>query len=187
MELKVEKFNDLIVKNCRIIKTAHKTLTDQLKNYKYDNSKRDQIDRNLVKLSVASQRIIDLILPIPSSGEIFGLPKEATEAADDPDVLIVDKENTNYDFRPWFAEKTGALKSAINKLMANLETNPADIDIHPLVDITALEHLRSLQNLYMAEIHQKADVIQEMIESGRLSITDVRLVDDDDEDWDDDE
>jgi hypothetical protein len=68
MELKVEKFDSLIVENCKRIKKAHKGLTHLLRNYEYDHGERSQIDRNLVRLSVASQRITDLILPIPSTG-----------------------------------------------------------------------------------------------------------------------
>ncbi len=184
MDLKVEKYDDLIIESCKTVLHAYTDLNPILEDRKHNSEERGQIDRCLVRMTVASQKIIDLILPLPSSGEIHGLPRESTDAADDPDVLIVDKENQKFDFRPWFAEKTGALKRAIDSLMANLETNPEDVKIHPMADVTAVEHLRGMQKLNMSEILRKAETILEMVESGRISITDVRL-DEEDEDCDD--
>ncbi len=175
MELKVKKFNDLITQNCKIIKDSHSGLSSLLKDYDFKSQDRSQIDRNLVRMSVASQKIIDLILPIPSAGEIHGLPKEATQLGDEPDVLIVDKENPTWDFRPWFAEKAGRLKNAINRVMNDLETNPEDLKLHPSFPESPEKFLAGLIRLNMAEIEQKADTILSMVESGRLTVTDVKL------------
>ncbi len=175
MELKVKKFNDLITQNCKIIKDSHLDLSSLLKDYDFKSHDRALIDRNLVRMSVASQKVIDLILPIPSAGEIAGLPKEATQLGDEIDVLIVDKENPNWDFRPWFAEKAGRLKKAINKVINYLETDPQDLELHPSYPKTPEQFLAVLINLNMAEVKEKAETILSMVESGRLTVTDVKL------------
>ena len=175
MELKVRKFDDQIISSCEIIKKCHDHLSSILNDYDYKTCDRAKIDRNIVRMSVASDKIIDLILPIPSAGEIHGLPREATQFGDEPDVMIVDKDNPKWDFRPWFAEKSGALREAINKVMNYLETNPDDLVFHPTATTTPKKHISDMISHNMAEIEHMADAILSMIESGRLAITDVKL------------
>ena len=91
-------------------------------------------------MSVASRRVLDLVAPLPSSGEIHGLPREATLLGDEPDVLIVDKENPKWDFRPWFTEKATVIGDSINKLMEYLETDPEEMAFGADAHMTPLEN-----------------------------------------------
>ena len=170
MELKVQRFEDHILGNCRIILECHRELTKVLEGFAPGQAGRANTDRSLVRMSVASQKVLDLVAPHPSSGEIHGLPKEATLYGNEPDVLIVDRENPSWDFRPWFTEKATVIRESLNELMANLEIGPDDEEHLSLV--------RRRVRTNMAEIENKAEAILEMIESGRLNITDVKLEDD---------
>ena len=105
----------------RIQKKRYGTIA-QIIGYRYPSyDNRAVIDRNLVAMAVASQNIIELVFPLPNAGEIHGLPREATILRDEPDIIVIDREHPQWDFRPWFSEKSGALKTAINELMEILE------------------------------------------------------------------
>ena len=182
MELNVRKFNAHISHNCEVIRDCHAELTDVLSDYDFNTVDRARIDRALVKMSVASRRVLDLVAPLPSSGEIHGLPREATLLGDEPDVLIVDKENPKWDFRPWFTEKATVIGDSLNKLMQYLETDPQGMEFGVDARMTPQEFVRSMIDSNLAEIGDKAQVILDMIRSGRITVVDVRL--DDDEELD---
>jgi hypothetical protein len=137
--------------------------------------KRSIIDRNLVRMNLCAQKIIDLVFPIPEAGEIYGLPKEATSAADDPKVLVAHGDRPQWDFKPWFGEKAGALKKAIHTLTEELEIE---------FDSSAGTHLSqekgdslvgSMVASKMGVIERNSRALLDMITSGKLIIKDVRL------------
>jgi hypothetical protein len=169
MDLKVTDFNASIVYWCKIILESQNSLAFLSKEFSPQNIKdnRAEIDRNLIQMIVASQKILDLVFPIPNAGQIHGLPKEATLLGDELDILAIDKDNPNWDFKPWFSEKSGALKKAINELLETLE------------DPSSESYARKIMDSSMAEIQNKAQTIIDMIESGRLVIKDVKLDEDD--------
>jgi len=113
MELNVRKFNAHISTNCEIIKQCHTELTDVLSNYECSNLNRAEIDRALVRMSVASRRVLDLV---------------------------------------------------------------ADARMTPL------EFVKSMVRSNLAEIEDKAQAILDMIRSGRITVIDVKL--DEDEELD---
>lgn len=178
MELKVEKFNNLIIESCKKILGCHKDLTSLTNDYAFNKLDRASVDRNLVIVSVASQKLMDLVLPIPSSGEIHGLPKEATTLGIEPDVLIVNKDKPEWDFKPWFTEKVSAMKDAVNRLLEYLETDPKDVKLHPSASITSEAYLSGFISMNMSEIEHMANTILEMMLSGKLIVTDVKLEED---------
>ena len=96
----------------------------------------------------------------------MGLPEEMTQTGYELDVLIVDKDNPNWDFKPWFVEKATIIRDSVNKLIEHLESE---------IDPTEGDIFMSLLRSYMAEIKDKANSILYMIHSGRLSIADVKL------------
>jgi hypothetical protein len=178
LELNVRKFNAHISTNCEIIRECHAELTDVLNNYDFGTLHRARIDRALVRMSVASRRVLDLVAPLPSSGEIHGLPREATLLGDEPDVLIVDKDNPKWDFRPWLTEKAMVIGDSLNKLMEYLETDPAEMEFGDDARLTTLEFLGSMIGSNLAKIGDKAQTILDMIRAGRITVIDVRLDDD---------
>lgn len=158
MDLNVQKFNDMITDNCQTLLNSHAEISGHIRQSGIVSEKRASIDRNLVTMSVASQKILDLVAPLPSTGTIMGLPDEATSFGDELDVLIVDKENPHWDFRPWFTEKSTVIRDSVNRLMALLEDSDKETP-----DEVSISMTRSA----LAEIHNKAEAIIEMITSER--------------------
>ena len=179
MELNVRKFNTHISHNCETIRLWSSQLTDLLRNYEFNPPERPKIDRALVSMSVASRRILDLVAPLPTAGEIHGLPREATLFGDEPDVQIVDKDNPTWDFRPWFTEKATVLYDSLNKLMEYLEPEHESLDFSANATTTPLEFVKSMIRSNLAEIEGMANAILNMIRSGRITVIDVKLDDDD--------
>jgi len=179
VELNVRTFNAHISTNCEIIKQCQAELIASLDEYEYGTADRPKIDRALVRMAIASRRILDLVAPMPSAGEIHGLPREATLLGDEPDVLIVDKENPKWDFRPWFTEKTIVISDSLNKLMEYLETDPEEMAFATDARTTPLEFVRGMLRSNLAEIGDKAQLVLDMVRSGRITVLDVKLDDDD--------
>ena len=123
MELNVTDYNESVTQWCNTILCCHYNLFFLIEDYSKEKVRENRafIDRNLVKVNLSAQKIIDLVFPLPNAGEIHGLPKEATMAEDEPDVIVVDGKFPQWDFKAWFGEKSGALKEAVNKLMDNLK------------------------------------------------------------------
>ena len=185
MELNVTDYNEAIIKWCNTILGCHYNLLFLTEDYSKDKVRENRalIDRNLVRMHLSAQKIIGLVFPIPNAGEIHGLPKEATMAADDPDVIVVDRENPNWDFRPWFGEKSGVLKEAVNKLMDYLET---EYDPQVVTHLSETEWEKSVGGTIrsnMREIKGKANALLEMIETDRLVIKDVRVEEQEEDEW----
>ena len=95
MELNVTDYNEEVTEWCNNILASHYNLSFLPKDYSKEKVRKNRalIDRNLVRMNLSAQKIIDLVFPIPTAGQIHGLPKEATQAADEPDVIVVDKEH----------------------------------------------------------------------------------------------
>ncbi len=174
MELKVKEFNNLITHCCKTIQDSHSKLESILKDYDY-KSDRSQIDRNLIKMCVASQKLMNLVLPVPSTGEIYGLPEEATKLDLQDGLLIADKDNPDWDFRSWFIEKVSAIKDGVNELMDRLETDPEEYKIKATAQISTKEFITDMINSCMRRIPPYAQSILDMIRSGRLTVKNVRL------------
>jgi hypothetical protein len=178
MEIEIKDFNEFIIKCCKTIKECYDNLQSLLKDYNYFSADRAKIDRNLVKMSIASQKMLNLVMPLPSVGEIHGLPKEATEGVWQPNVTIVDGEHPSWDFKAWFVEKTSRVKKAIDKLMEDLELNPRELQLNADVPVAAEEYVSEMIGLHMEEIHHVNNAILSMCSSGRLSVSEVKVEDD---------
>mgnify|MGYP006288445511 FL=1 len=128
-------------------------------------------------MNLSSQKIIDLVFPIPNAGQIHGLPKEATKARYEADVIVVDREHPSWDFRPWFGEKSGSLKEAVNKLMDYLEAEYDSAVVTHLSEDEWEKYVGDMIRMHMADIEGYAKAILDMIESERLVIKDVKVED----------
>jgi hypothetical protein len=142
MDLRVNEYNDLIIDCCKIILQSHKSLESLLEEYDFDLSNRAGIDRNLIAMSVASNKMLDLVHPLPTSGEIHGLPKEATTEDFQDDVLIVDKDHPKWNFVPWFKEKTITIVDAVRELMELLERDPSKLNLKLKVAMTSKDYIK---------------------------------------------
>lgn len=169
MELNISNYEQAIAGWCETILESRKKLLFLTEGFavKTVYDKRAVIDRNLVAMTVASQKVINLVFPLPSAGEIHGLPKEAAMLGDEPDIIVIDRDHPHWNFKPWFSEKSGALKTAVEDLMEALE--------YPSSLVSSEEDIERNVKSSMAEIENKAATILEMIETGRLAIKDVKL------------
>jgi len=119
MELKVQNFDRFVQDQCKSIIDSASNLELLFKSY--DFAEKSKTDRQIVKMTLALKQIYSLAFPAPGSGEFHGLPREATEAADNPDILVVDIEHPHWDFGPWFREKVNMIKGAFDDLLQYYE------------------------------------------------------------------
>lgn len=143
----------------------------------YNPLEKEKGDRIVVKLVFSTQSIRKIVLPALSSGEIHGLPREATEAAEEPDVMIVNKEQPDWDFRPWFYEKFGSVQRGIEGLIGAYETDLSKLQLAPNSGMTPLQYIVDQLKYHLRTMKIYTEAILEMFESGKLTVKDVRLSD----------
>ena len=126
MELKVKNFYKIIQKQCRDITGSATSLN---KNFmRYNPWEKQETDRLMIRLALSVQNLTKIAFPAIGSGEFFGLDKENT---DEPDVIVADRENPQWDFKPWFAEKTNNIKQAYEALLENYEIDISEVVLAP--------------------------------------------------------
>jgi len=177
MKLNTTDYNKAVTDWCKTVLECHNNLSFLTEDYSHEGEleNRAYIDRNLIKMNLSAQKIIDLVFPIPNVGIIHGLPKEATRAADEPEVVVADRDHPEWDFKAWFGEKSGGLKKAVNNLMDYLEREYTPSEDTNLSESEWEEHIGEMIQMSMADIEGYANAILEVIESGRLVIKDVRV------------
>ena len=175
MEIKWQDFNGTVLAECNKIAEYVNKLDSLLKDYCYQTPLKYKIDRTLVRLSIAAQRLMGLVMPIPSTGEIFGLPREATENADLPRPQLVHKDRPTWNYMSWFCEKITRIRQAVNRLMEELEKNPKKMGVNKKSWDSPEEYTKDGINLQLAEIRHVNQALLSLFESGELKITDVRI------------
>jgi len=179
MEIEWQDFNEIVLNECNNVKQHAQELESLLADYCYDTPLRSKIDRTLVKLSITSQKLMDLVMPIPSTGEIFGLPRESTSNADLPKPILVHKDRTGWDYMPWFCEKVTRIRQAVNRLMQELEKNPEEIEINSTFWNSPVDYIKDGIELQLDEMRHVNDALLTLFKSGELSIGDVEIIDED--------
>ena len=179
MKIEWQDFNETVLNECNNVKQYAQELESFLVDYCYDTPLRNKIDRTLVKLSIASQKLMDLVMPIPSTGEIFGLPREATSNADLPKPILIHKDRTGWDYMPWFCEKVTRIRQAVNTLMQELEKNPEKIEINSTFWNSPEDYVKDGIRLQLGEMRHVDDALLALFESGELSMGDVEIMDED--------
>ena len=177
MELKTQNFDRYIQNQCRDILEHLVSLMFYVKDLSYQD--KSQSDRLMIQLSLSIQNFCRIALPTPSSGEIIGMPREATESADDPDVIVVDKVRPEWDFKPWLQEKTNNVRQAYEGLLEYYEKNPREFTLAPNAGISSEQFIQERLEHEIQTIEAYAEAILSMFESGRLTVRDVRLEEED--------
>jgi len=178
MELKVQNFDRFIQEQCKHLDEYCSALESLFKRFDFQD--KSQTDRLMIPLALSVQNLCKIAFPTPGSAEFFGMPKEATEAADNPDVIVVDTEHPNWDFRPWFKQKVNNIKQAFEGLLEYYEKDPNEIKLSPNCEMTPKEFILGGIDSNLRTIKAYANAILSMFESGRLSVRDVRLEDEED-------
>ena len=173
MELKVQNFDQFIQEQCKNLDKYCSSLESLFKEFNFQD--KSQTDRLMIQLTLTVQNLRGIAFPTPASAEFFGMPKEATEAADNPDVIVVDRDHPNWDFRPWFKEKANNIRQAFEGLLEYYEKDPNEIKLASNTRTTPKELILDMLGHDLQTIKAYADAILPMFESGRLNIRDVRL------------
>lgn len=181
MKLEVVDYNSLIIDSCGTVLDAYNAMDPLIHPHEFGRSQRAVVDRNLIRMIIASDRILDLVLPVPTAGEIHGLPREATTASDDFEIVIVDRENPSWDFKPWFAEKASNLKGAVTKVAVELEQELSRVPKDEASETEIEKFKRSVIRPHFDEIQARAHTILDMMQSGKLIVKGSRLHEYDDE------
>ena len=173
MELKVQNFDRFVQDQCKSIIDTARNLESLFKSY--DFAEKLKTDRQIVKMALAVQQICSIAFPTPGSAEFFGMPKEATEAADNPDILVVDIEHPNWDFGPWFREKVERIKEPFDDLLQYYEKDLNEFKVAPNNPLNSKEFIIEMLERDLKTIKAYAEAVLSMFESGRLKVRDVRL------------
>ena len=173
MELKVKNFDEFIQLQCKDIIESVSSLEKLFK--RYSPGEKQETDRLMIKLALSVQNLSKIPFPAIGSGEFFGLPKENTDAADEPDIIVVDRDNPNWDFRPWFAEKTNKIKQGFEGLLENYEIDISEVTLAPNSGEKPIDFIYDKLRFGTKTLTAYSKAILNMFESGRLSVRDVRL------------
>ncbi len=173
MELKVKNFDKFIQLQCKDIIESVSSLEKLFKGY--SPREKQETDRLMIKLALSVQNLSRIAFPAIGSGEFFGLPKENTDAVDEPDIIVVDRDNPNWDFRPWFAEKTNKIKHAFEGLLENYEIDISEVTLAPNSGVKPIDFIYDKLRFETKILTAYSEAILNMFESGRLSVRDVKL------------
>ena len=132
MELKVQNFDRFVQDQCKSIINSASNLEPLFKFY--DFAEKSKIDRQMIKMTLAVQQICSIAFPTPGSGEF-------PEAADNPDILVVDIEHPYWDFKPWFREKVNMIKGAFDDLLQYYEKDPNEFKLPPNNPLSSKEFI----------------------------------------------
>ncbi len=175
MQLKVDYFDQFITDQCKNLIKYSSALEPLFA--KYDFTDKTKIDRLIIQITFAVQNICSIAFPTPGSAEFFGMLKECTEAADTPNVIVVDREHLDWDFKPWFKEKVNSIQQAFEGLIEYYEKDPDELKMSPDYEKTPKEFIVGMITSDVGTISAYANAILAMFESGRLTIRHVKLED----------
>lgn len=171
MPIKFEDYGNLIVESCKLIIDGIKSV-EPILNRTSSLPEKDvaKIDRMFVRLTLLTRGLRELVYPTPSSGEIHGLPREATDGASKPEPIATHTERPDWDFQPWLTEKVLAMSKAMDLLIREAEKKfhshkPLPGKIAGSPDLVF--HAGCVCNL--------AKVMIEMFESDQLKYSDVEI------------
>ena len=122
----------------------------------------DEIDGSLVILSAAVMRILNIIFPIKNIKEILGLPSEVITGEKTPEPVFFDRDNHDWDFKPWFQQKFSEVYKAYFEIIDTADTT--------------LKREKLERPLQILKTYNKT--IFDMLNSGRIIIKDV-IIDED--------
>lgn len=171
MGIKFEDYGSFVVNSCQLIRDGVKSIESMLnKNSPLPENDMAQIDRTFVRLTLLMQGLREIVSPTPSTGEIHGLPKEATSGASRPEPIPTHTERPEWDFQPWLREKILSMSSEMDLLVREAEKK-----FHPDKPLPG-KIAGSPDLLFHAKyVCAWANTIIEMFESGQLKFSDVEI------------
>ncbi len=160
MELKVQNFDRFIQDQCKSIIDSASNLESLFKSY--DFAEKSKTDRQMVKMTLAVQQTYSLTFPTPN-------------AADNPDILVVDIEHPHWDFGPWFREKVDMIKDTFDDLLQYYEKDLNEFKVASNNPLSSKEFIMEMLEHHLKTIKAYAEGVLTMFESGRLNVRDVKL------------
>ena len=160
MELKVQNFDRFVQNQCKSIIDSANILESHFKSY--DFAEKSKTDRQIVKMILAVHQIYSLAFPSP-------------EETDNPDIHVVDIDNPQWDFKPWFREKVDRVKEPFDDMLQYYEKDPTEFKVAPNNPLRSKEFILEMIEHDLATIKAYAEAILSMFESGRLKVRNVKL------------
>ncbi len=160
MELKVQNFDRFVQDQCKSIIDSASNLESLFKSY--DFAEKSKTDRQIVRMTFAVQQIYRLAFPTPGS-------------ADNPDILVVDIEHPNWDFKPWFREKVEMIEDAFDDLLQYYEKDLNEFKLPPNNPLRSKEFILEMLEHDLKTIKAYAEAVLSMFDSGRLKVRNVKL------------
>ena len=103
------------------------------------------------------------------------MPNEFTEVAEKPNVIVVDRDHLDWDFKPWFKEKVNSIKQGFEGLIEYYEKDPDELKMSSDYEKTPKEFIVGMIASDIGTISAYANAILAMFDSGRLTVRHVKL------------
>jgi hypothetical protein len=118
---------------------ACKEAESKLDGYLVSTNDRPDIARELLRMLVAADDLLQLAEPGQTSGEFHGLSKDDVSGARRAAAFTNDE---GWDFRPWFGEKAANVKRGIKSAIDYWEKDPDAVERRPGTPISPRSWLR---------------------------------------------
>ena len=186
-------FTKEVLRDCKEVVGLVKDLRKYAKPFSFEKNRAEK-DRLLVRLHLGVTRIYNRANPPLSSGELWGLPEEATEGADTDKPVAINPKKPEWEFNSWFLDKAHSMYQFKEHAMDMFETNrrkatrwminsnrtaeeTKDFKLSPVASPEAV--VESRLHLHLGAVQAYAEAIIELIEKGELRIAEVRPRDED--------
>jgi len=100
----------------------------------------------------------------------------STPHVDLPKPQLIHRDRPTWDYIPWFCEKVTRIRQAVNRLMEELEKNPKKIEFTKGFWNSAEDYIRDEIGSQIRQIRAVNQGLLEMFGSGKLRISDVRMI-----------
>ena len=117
-----DDMGEIVHKSLEIIKSC-KTIKEKSQEYMVATEVRPDIASELLAIIMNAEDLMEYVEPMKETGEIFGLPEEAFHKDKHARSF---KNSANWDFNPWFLEKSTNIKKNIIRYYWLWEKGPTE-------------------------------------------------------------
>jgi hypothetical protein len=128
----------------------------------------DSLILTIVWNSFTANNLID---PMKSTGEIFGLPSEACNGDVKPGLTIHHNDrNPNWDFTPWLQEKLSGMHKSVLLMVEYWLIEIETFELNPNAPMTKEEFVYDMIQMNFREFRRLAKVVFEELCNDNLNI-----------------
>lgn len=161
-----DKSSDLTHKTAEILE-IQKKISEKLEPYLVTETERPDISYELLKMLVIADEILEAANPSKTTGEIFGLPKEAVYGSKSAYEF---SNEESWDFRPWFIEKASNVKNGILITYKYWEMKPSQVKLKENAPMSSAEWIKDGIYGGLNMVKAYAETIFKMIRNDKITV-----------------